>query len=153
MQDMERAKLGEYFKMEHYLLRLTYSTAGWQDIVDKAAGFDQRMAPVRNLIAHLGGSFASFHFYDTPSFKNDALRHVVLDKFAMFGGHDLMAVLAMPDKRAAKAFTAALSAQPGIDTIDLVSLMPFEDAVTSSVTSAKAAMARTGYTGPGSTTP
>jgi hypothetical protein len=71
----------------------------------------------------------------------------------MFGGHDLMAVLAMPDKRAAKAFTAALSAQPGIDTIDLVSLMPFEDAVTSSVTSAKAAMARTGYTGPGSTTP
>src|ERR1700721_3530409 len=98
MQDMERAKLGEYFKMEHYLLRLTYSTAGWQARVDKAAGFDQRMAPVRNLIAHLGGSFASFHFYDTPSFKNDALRHVVLDKFAMFGGHDLMAVLAMPAK-------------------------------------------------------
>ena len=103
--------------MEHYLLRLTYSTAGWQDIVNKAAGFDQRMALVRNLIAHLGGSFASFHFYDTPAFKNESLHHVVTDKFAMFGGHDLMAVLAMPDKQAAKAFTAALSAQHGIDTI------------------------------------
>lgn len=139
--------------MEHYLLRLTYTTAGWQDIVDKAASFDQRMGPVRSLIAHLGGSFASFHFYDTPAFKNDSLHHVVLDKFAMFGGHDLMAVLAMPDKNAAKAFHAALSAQPGIDTIDLVSLMPFEDSVTSSVTSAKTAMARTGYTGPGPRTP
>ena len=139
--------------MEHYLLRLTYSTAGWQDIVSKAAGFDQRMAPVRSLIAHLGGSFASFHFYDTPAFSNDSLRHVVHDKFAMFGGHDLMAVLAMPDKHAAKAFHTALSAQPGIETIDLISLMPFEDSVTSSVTTAKAAMATTGYAGPGSSSP
>jgi uncharacterized protein with GYD domain len=135
--------------MEHYLLRLTYSTAGWKDIVDKASSFDQRMASVRGLIAHLGGSFASFHFYDTPAFKNDSLHHVVFDKFAMFGGHDLMAVLAMPDKNAARAFHAALSAQPGIDTIDLVSMMPFEDAVTSSVASAKAAIATTGYAGPG----
>jgi len=153
MQDKECIKPGENSKMEHYLLRLTYSTSGWKDIVDKAASFDQRMGPVRNLIAHLGGSFASFHFYDTPAFKNDTLHHVVTDKFAMFGGHDLMAVLAMPDKAAARAFHAALSAQPGIDTIDLVSMMPFEDAVTSSVNSAKAAMARTGYTGPGSGTP
>jgi hypothetical protein len=139
--------------MEHYLLRLTYSTAGWQDIVSKAASFDQRMTPVRNLIAHLGGSFASFHFYDTPAFKNESLRHVVLDKFAMFGGHDLMAVLAMPDKHAAKAFRAALSAQPGIETIDLVSLMPFEDAINSSVSTAKSAIAGTGYAGPGSHSP
>jgi len=139
--------------MEYYLLRLTYSSAGWQDIVSKAASFDQRMALVRNLIVHLGGSFASFHFFDTPAFRNDSLMHVVLDKFAMFGGHDVMAVLAMPDKHSAKAFSVALSAQPGIQTIDLVSLMPFEDAITSSVTTGKAAMAATGYAGPGSKPP
>jgi uncharacterized protein with GYD domain len=139
--------------MEHYLLRLTYSSAGWQDIISKAASFDQRMAPVRKLIVHLGGSFASFHFFDTPEYKDDPRKHVICDKFAMFGGYDLMAVLAMPDKHAAKAFSATLSAQPGIQTVDLVSLMPFEDAITSSVTTGKAAMAATGYAGPGSKPP
>ncbi len=139
--------------MEHYLLRLTYTSAGWQDIVSKAVSFDQRLEPVRKLIAHLGGSFASFHFYDTPAFKNDSLKHVVRDKFAMFGGHDLMAVLAMPDKNAAKAFRFTLAAQPGIQTIELVSLMPFEDAITSSVPTSKAAIAATSYVGPGSKSP
>src|SRR5882724_3491969 len=139
--------------MEHYLLRLSYTSAGWHDIVDKAAGFNQRLAPVRKLIASLGGAFASFHFYDRSPFKNDKLKHVVVDKFAMFGGHDLMAVLAMPDKNAAQAFTIALSAQPGIQNIDLVSMMPFEDAITTSVTTAKKAIGASQYLGPGPTKP
>ena len=111
------------------------------------------MEPVRKLIAQLGGSFASFHFYDTPHFQNDALKHVVLDKFAMFGNHDVMAVLAMPDKGAAQAFTILLSAQPGIQSIDLASMMPFEDAVTTSVNTGKAAIAATRYAGPGPALP
>ena len=135
--------------MEHYLLRLSYTSAGWQDIVDKAASFDQRLAPVRTLIANLGGSFASFHFYDKAPFENDKLKHVVVHKFALFGGHDLMAVLAMPDKNAAQAFTIALQAQPGIQSIDLVSMMPFEDAITTSVTTAKKAIGASQYVGPG----
>ena len=139
--------------MEHYVLYLSYTSAGWQDIIDKAASFDQRLDPVRKLVAHLGGSFASFHFYDTPHFPNASLRHVVSDKFAMFGGHDLMAVLAMPDKHAAQALTIALSAQAGIQSIDLVSMMPFEDAITTSVTAAKAAIAATRYAGPGPASP
>lgn len=139
--------------MEHYLLHLSYAAAGWQDIVNKAASFDQRLDPVRKLIAHLGGSFASFHFYDTPHFKNDARRHVVTDKFAMFGNHDLMAVLAMPDKHAAQAFTIALSAQAGIQKVELVSMMPFEDAITTSVAAGKAAVAATRYLGPGPASP
>jgi hypothetical protein len=139
--------------MEHYLLHLSYTSAGWDDILKKAASFDQRLEPVRKLIAHLGGPFASFHFYDTPHFQNDPLKHVVFDKFAMFGAHDLMAVLAMPDKGAAQAFTIALSAQPGIQNIDLVSMMPFEDAITTSLAAGKAAIAATGYAGPGSASP
>ena len=139
--------------MEHYLLRLTYSTTGWDYIRSQAVSFDQRMEPVRKLIAHLGGSFASFHFYDTPHFKNESLQHVVLDKFVTFGGNDLMAVLAMPDKNAAHAFRVALSAQPGITTIELVSMMPFEDAVTTSVAIGNKAIASTGYAGPGSAKP
>ena len=134
--------------MEHYLLHLSYTAAGWQGIVDRAANFDERLDPVRKLITHLGGALASFHFYDTPHFRNDAQKHVVLDKFAMFGEHDLMGVLAMPDKHAAQTFTMVLSAQPGIGKVELTSMMPFEDAITRSVATAKSAIAATGYAGP-----
>ncbi|HKM61660.1 MAG TPA: hypothetical protein VJY39_04135 [Acidisphaera sp.] len=139
--------------MEHYLLHLSYTSSGWKDIIDKSATFDQRLESVRKLIAHLGGSFASFHFYDTPHFHDPAKKHVVTDKFAMFGGHDLMAVLAMPTKQAAQAFTIALEAQPGIESIDLVSMMPFEEAITAAVAAGKAAVAATGYTGRGPAVP
>ena len=135
--------------MEHYLLHLSYNAVGWQSIVDRTAGFDERLDPVRKLIAHLGGALASFHFYDTPHFKNDANKHVVFDKFAMFGEHDLMGVLAMPDKHAAQTFTMALSAQPGIGKVELTAMMPFDDAITRSVATAKSAIAATGYKGPG----
>ena len=99
--------------MEHYLLHLSYSTAGWQAIIDREASFDDRLDPVRKLIAHLGGSLASFHFFDAPNTPDDARhqKHVVFDKFAMFGEHDLLGVLAMPDKHAAQTFTIALSAR------------------------------------------
>jgi uncharacterized protein with GYD domain len=134
--------------MEHYLLRLSYTPAGWQDIIDKAADFDTRLDPVRRLLAYLGGSFATFHFYDTAPFEHKERSHVVSDKFAMFGGHDLMAVLAMPDKNAAKAFSIAISAQPGVKTIELTSIMPFEAVITNSVKAAKAAIGSTAYAGP-----
>jgi uncharacterized protein with GYD domain len=139
--------------MEHYLLRLSYTSAGWHDIVDKAADFDGRLGPVRQLIAQLGGSFASFHFYESGPADDYKRKHVVVDKFAMFGGHDLMAVLAMPDKNAAQAFRIALSKQAGIQTIDLDSIMPFEDAITKSVSTAKDVMGKSGYAGPGPTSP
>ncbi len=136
--------------MEHYLLHLSYTAAGWQGIVDRAASFDERLDPVRKLIAHLGGSLASFTFFDAPHTPDDARphKHVVRDKFAMFGEHDLMAVLAMPDKHAAQAFSIAISAQPGVAKLELTSMMPFDDAITRSVATAKAAIASTSYSAP-----
>lgn len=135
--------------MEHYLLRLSYSTVGWQDIVTKAPTFEDRMASVSALIARLGGSFASFHFYDTQPFQDEKKHHVVKHKFATFGGSDVMAVLAMPDKRAAQAFTIALSTQAGIKSIELVALVPFEDVIATSVPAAQQAISQSGYAGPG----
>ena len=134
--------------MEYYLLHLSYTTAGWNRILAAAPNFNQRMAPVRNLIAQLGGSFASFRFFYGAPF-NTAQQHDVLDKFAMFGEHDVMAVLAMPDKNAAQAFTFALQTQPGIDYVHLSLMMPLEEAITNSVTASNAAIAATGYFGPG----
>jgi hypothetical protein len=64
-----------------------------------------------------------------------------------------MAVLAMPDKNAAQAFTLALQKQLGIEYVHLSLMMPFEDAVTTSVNTSNAAIAATGYAGPGSPSP
>src|SRR5580698_7740178 len=90
---------------------------------------DQRLAPVRRLIKHLRGSLVTFHFYDASHF-DDANRppFVVRHKMVMFGEHDLFAILAMPDKAAAQAHNMAISAEPGLKTVDLVSIMPLEDA-------------------------
>jgi uncharacterized protein with GYD domain len=135
--------------MEHYFLKLSYSATGWKDIVDKAPTFDQRLGPVRDLIASLGGSFASFHFYEREPYRNEGLQHVVLEKFAIFGRYDLFAVLAFPDRNSAQAFRIALSTQSGIKRVKLVSIMPFEDVVADSVGKAKAAITGSKYAGPG----
>ena len=135
--------------MEHYLLKLSYSAAGWKDIIDKAPTFDQRLGPVRDLIAKLGGSFASFHFYEREPYRKDALQHVVVEKFAIFERHDLFAVLAFPDRNSAQAFRLALSMQSGIKSVKLVSIMPFEDVIADSVGKAKAAISGAKYAGPG----
>ena len=115
--------------MEHYLLKLSYSTTGWNDIVQKTPTFDQRLGPVRDLMATLGGSFASFHFYEREPYRNEKLQHVVLEKFAIFGRDDLFAVLAFQDRHSAQAFRIALSTQAGIKSVELVSIMPFEDVI------------------------
>jgi len=135
--------------MEHYFLKLSYSTTGWKDIVQKAPTFDQRLGPVRDLIAKLGGSFASFHFYERDPYRSKKLQHVVLEKFGIFGRDDLIAVLAFQDKNSAQAFKIALSTQPGIKSIELVSIMPFEDVIADSVGKAKAAISGSKYAGPG----
>ena len=133
--------------MDHYMLHLSYSAAGWHAITGAGAGFDDRLGPVRALIAHLGGSFAAFHFFGSP--EQDRRHHVVRDKFALFGAQDLMAVLAMPDKHAAQALSIALSSQPGIAHVALTAMVPFEDTVTRSAAASAAAIAATGYAGPG----
>jgi len=135
--------------MEHYLLKLSYSTTGWKDIVDKGHSFDQRLGPVRDLIAKLGGSFASFHFYEREPYRKEGLQHVVLEKFAIFGRHDLCAVLAFPDKNSAQAFRIAVAMQSGVKRVKLVSIMPFEDVIADSVGKAKVAITASKYAGPG----
>jgi hypothetical protein len=135
--------------MEYYLLKLLYSAKGWKDIVDKAPTFNQRLGPVRDLIADLGGSFASFHFYEKEPYRKEGQQHVVSEKFAIFGRHDFLAVLAFPDHKSAQAFRIALSMQSGVKSVKLVSIIPFEDVIADSVGKAKAAIAKSKYAGPG----
>lgn len=134
--------------MEYYLVRLSYTPAAWQELIEKTTSLDQRLEPVRRLIRHLGGSLASFHFFDPPHYTDDRLSHAVRDKFALLGEHDLLTVLAIPDRIAAGAFNMAISAEPGLKAIEMLAMMPLEEAITA-MARAKSAIAATGYAAPG----
>ena len=134
--------------MEYYLVRLTYTPAAWGEIVASTTSLDQRLEPVRKLLRHLGGSLATFNFFGSEHYRNDDLNHEVRDKFAMFGGHDLLTIMAMPDRHAAQAFNLAISAEPGLAVVDLTPMVPLEETV-NAIAKAKAAVAATGYTAPG----
>ena len=139
--------------MEYFLVRLAYTPAAWSEIIENTTNLDERLAPVRKLLRHLGGSLASFGFFDTEHSKTDATPpHVVSDKFVMWSGHDLLAVVAMPDKEAAHAFNMAISAEAGLKVVDLTPIVPMQQAVQAMV-AAKAAVARTGYAAPGRAKP
>ncbi len=135
--------------MEFYLVRLSYTAAAWQDLIANTASLDQRLAPVRRLIKHLRGSLATFHFYDAPYFDDAARPPVVVShKMATLGEHDLVAILALPDKEAALAFNMAISAEPGLKVVDLVSIMPLEDAI-AAMPLVRSAVQAANYAAPG----
>ena len=136
--------------MEYYLVRLTYTPEAWQDMIGSTTSLDQRLEPVRKLIRHFGGALASYHFFSSPHFADAAQSHVVTDKFAMFGEHDLLTILAMPDRKSVQAFNMAVMAEPGLKTVDLAAMMPLEEAI-GSMGLAKAAVAATNYAAPGRT--
>ena len=137
--------------MEFYLVRLSYTAAAWGELIEASPSLDERLDPVRGLIRHLGGSLASFHFDDYPDTGgSDALRVFPPwpPKFVLFGEHDLFAVVVFPDKTAAMAFNMTVSAEPGLKTLDLISVMPFEDAI-AALPRAKQALKETNYAAPG----
>ena len=134
--------------MEYYLVRLTYKPEAWAEIVASTTSLDQRLEPVRKLLRTLGGSLATFNFFGSEHYRNDALTHDVRDKFVMFGGHDLLTILAMPDRKAAQAFNLAVSSEPGMAVVDLTPIVPMQETV-EAMAVAKAAVAETGYAAPG----
>ena len=138
--------------MEYFLVRLAYTPAAWTDIINNTTSMDDRMVPVRKVIRDLGGSLPSFGFFDTEHSRGAAPSHTVREKFMMWGGHDILTIVAMPSKEAAQAFNMIGSAEPGLKVMDLTPIMPLEDAL-QSMGMAKAALDRTGYAAPGRSKP
>ena len=140
--------------MEHYLLHLSYTTAGWDHILSTTPNFNQRMDPVRNLIAQLGGSFAAFHFHDRPPFigipRVDTLCTTSLPCSARTM---LWQCSPCPIRMPHKPSPSHCRSSREFEYVHLSSMMPFEDAVTTSVNTSNAAIAATGYAGPGSPSP
>ena len=134
--------------MEYYLVRLSYTPTAWRELIDQTTTLDQRLAPVRQLIKHLRGSLATFHFYDPPYDDPATAPKVVQEKMVMLAEYDLLAILAVPDKAAAQAFNMAISSEPGVKKVDLTSITPLEDTI-AAMPLAKSAVKGAKYRAPG----
>ncbi len=110
--------------MQYYLVRLSYTAAAWRELVSTPPQTAEgRLDPVLKLAKDLGGAFATFEFPENPSYQ--AVPH----KFVSFGAEDVVAVIAMPDEKAAKAFAMTIAAEEGVKDFHLTPLMPFEQGV------------------------
>lgn len=135
--------------MEFYLVHIGYTSDAWAEMLDKAPSLDQRLGPVRKLLAALGGSLATHHFYDLPHYAANAKAPVVVsEKFASLGKHDLIALACFPDRSAATAFNAAILAEPGIRSFELHPVMPLEEML-GALGTANKVRASASYTAPG----
>jgi uncharacterized protein with GYD domain len=141
--DVRRRDQTVYF----YLIQLSYTAEAWKQQVEQTRNVTNRLDAVKQLIAHLGGSLANYHFFEDTA-SPDARAVVARDKFIGIGADDLIAVMAVPDHEAATAFSMAVSAETGVKNIRLTPITPIADAVG---VMAKAAEARqsTGYSAPG----
>jgi uncharacterized protein with GYD domain len=138
----------EESRMEYYLIRLSYTAPAWAELVEKTKTLDDRLESVRQLIKQLGGAFATFHFFDDAYFDDAAKRQVVMHKFVPFGNHDIVTIVAMPDRATARAFNMAIAAEDGVKTIEMTPMITMEDAI-GAMAAAKSARARARYAAPG----
>ncbi len=135
--------------MEYYLVRFSYTAAAWKELLDNTRSLEQRLAPVRRLIKQFRGSLATFHFYEAPHFDDAEMPPVVVrEKMVLFGEYDLLGVIAMPNKHVAQAFRMAISAEPGLKAVELLSMMPLEEAI-AAMPDAQVAVQKSRYAAPG----
>lgn len=135
--------------MEFYLIRISYTSEAWAEMLDKTPSLDQRLDAVRKLLAALGGSLATHRFYDLPHYAQGAQAPIVVnEKFASLGEHDVIALACFPQRSAAAAFNAAVLAEPGIRSFELLPIMPLEEML-GTLGTAKRAAASAGYSVPG----
>ena len=129
--------------MQYYLVRLSYTSAAWQELIEKPPkSLDDRLANVRALVSTLKGSFATYHFTDLPE------PEIVTHKFIPFGNHDIVTILAMPDNLTARTFSMAVSAEDGVKNVEVTPMLAYEEAI-EAMAMAKDAKAAANYSAPG----
>src|ERR1700722_20385909 len=117
--DVRRRDQTVYF----YLIQLSYTAEAWKQQVEQTRNVTNRLDAVKQLIAHLGGSLANYHFFEDTA-SPDARAVVARDKFIGIGADDLIAVMAVPDHEAATAFSMAVSAETGVKNLSLTPIIP-----------------------------
>ena len=79
-----------------------------------------------------------------------SLAYAVRDEVVLWSGHDILTVPAMPGIEATRAFSMVVSAEAGLQVVDLTPPMPMDHAV-QAMAAAKAAVSQTGHAAPGRT--
>ena len=131
--------------MQFYLIRLSYTAAAWNQQLERTPDVDKRLASVKRLIANLGGSLARYEFFADGE---GVPTHIMNGKFMALDTDDLVAVMAVPDERAAFAFSMAVSAEAGVKQISLTPLLPIRDAI-EVMRVAHTARSKAAYSAPG----
>jgi uncharacterized protein with GYD domain len=135
--------------VEFYLIQLSYTAEAWRQQIEQTTSAPERLAAVKQLIAHLGGSLAHFHFFADEARPGQG-PIVVKDKLVGNGPDHIIAILAMPDHASATAFSLAVSAESGVKDVRLTHITPIEDAI-ASMAKANDARRQTSYAAPGGT--
>jgi uncharacterized protein with GYD domain len=130
-----------------YLIQLSYTADAWRQQIEQTRNAATRLAAVKQLIAHLGGSLAHYHFFADEG-RTDQETIVITDKFIGFGHDDIVAVMAMPDHASATAFSMAVSAESGVRDVRLTPITPIAEAI-ASMAKAHDARRQTSYSAPG----
>ena len=133
--------------MQYYLIQLSYTAEAWSQQIARTTDATRRLAAVKQLIRKLGGSLARYEFFED---EPDKRHHVLNGKFVGMDKDDLVAILAMPDHKAALAFSMAVSAETGVRDIRLTPITPISDAI-EVMKKAKAARDEANYSAPGGT--
>ena len=136
--------------MKYFLVRPSDISAAWQEIIEHTTSPNERLAPVRKLIMHLGRSLALFGFFDSRHFWGVGQAHIVQDKLVLWSGHNSLTVLAMPSIEVAHAFKMVVSAEARLKDVDLAPSVPM-DHVVQAMAAAKEAVSQIGYAAPGRT--
>lgn len=106
--------------MGYYLVRCDYHSSAWAELLTNKKAIDEsRLDPVSELAKNLGGGFAQIK---TPD-------GVAICKFISFGGADLIGIVEFPDDPSARAFSMAISAEPGVKNFEITPMLHFHDGI------------------------
>jgi uncharacterized protein with GYD domain len=109
--------------MKYYLVQFSYTPEAWADMIGDESKRD-RIAAVKPLVTALKGCFAQIYFppCEPPS-------HTTEGKFAAFGDHDVVALLAFPDDQHAAAFAMSVSQGHGVKSFKTTPLLAWDEAM------------------------
>jgi len=109
--------------MPFYLIQYSYTSEAWRALVTGTAERDRHKA-VEPLLKRHGGRFPLLTFEGDPPIT-------VMDKFAAFGGSDVIAIVYFPDNQRAAAFAMSVLAGGGVKSFTTTPLLTLEEAIKS----------------------
>jgi uncharacterized protein with GYD domain len=108
-------------RLRYYLVQFSYTSEAWADLLRDDTKRD-RIAAVKPIVEGLGGCFPEIVFpCEYPPVVQEG-------KWASFGDHDVVALIAFPSDRAAAAFAMTISQGHGVKSFKTTPLLSWDEA-------------------------